>query len=107
MHIVRLREAHDEAGECIVGNRDEHQINIEHHGRKIEDRHTGQQRLGSKPRDIRNGGDRHEFMPGSTQRSAEDRTGASGADDADAQSRRAQVAHRWSLEPGTVSGCAG
>ena len=107
MHIVRFREAHDESRQGVIRYRDEHEIDIEHHGRKIENRHPGQQRLGSKPRDIRHSRDRYELMSGATQRSAEDRTDASGADDADAQPRRAQIAHRWSLEPGTVSGRAG
>ena len=107
VHVAGLGKAGDQRRQRVIGHGDEHEVDSADGRGQIEDRHPRQHCLSPQPRDIRHRGHCSNVMTGPAQGGTEHGTDTSGPDHADAQPRRALIAHRWSLEAGTVGDRAG
>jgi hypothetical protein len=84
---IRLQRI-DEPRKGIVGHSQHEEVTCSRHLARVHDRNAGQEGLGADAGDVAASTARDDVVPGTSQRSADHRTSTSGADDADAQSRR-------------------
>ena len=92
-------EPRDESGQDVVRDGEEDEVGVGDHLRHRQDRHPGQERVGTQARHVRHRGHSDDLVAGPSECCAEDSAHATGPHDPDAQPRRPRCAHVTERRP--------